>query len=265
MNECKFCGQGTENEKYCSISCQNRDQNTQKANNLFGEFKYFDVVCHKCGKIFKVREREKKFPIKEKYYCSRSCANARVHSEETKNKTRNSLLGRGHKDVIKNCECCGKEFVVKYKKRNRRFCSRSCSSKATMKGDRARKMGLASMKVQSESRRSKNEIYFSELCKGKFNNVKTNESIFNGWDADVILEDFKVAVLWNGNWHHKKIKKSLSVKAVQNRDKIKIGEIIKCGYKPYVIDDFGKYNQKFVENKFQEFLVFMQPFFVFNV
>ena len=35
-------------------------------------------------------------------------------------------------------------------------------------------------------------------------NVKHNEAIFNGWDADVIIEDIKLAVLWNGKWHYEK-------------------------------------------------------------
>lgn len=50
--------------------------------------------------------------------------------------------------------------------------------------------------------------------------------MFNGWDADIIIPNIKVAVLWNGKWHYEQIKKGHSVKQVQNRDKIKLKEIV---------------------------------------
>jgi hypothetical protein len=107
----------------------------------------------------------------------------------------------------------------------------------------------------SQNRRSKNEIYFANLCKAKFGEVKTNEAMFNGWDADVILPQQKIAILWNGVWHRKKITKSHSVKQVKNRDKIKLNEIWKCGYSSYVIEDNGKENKAFVEKEFRKFLL----------
>lgn len=49
--------------------------------------KEFEVKCKNCGKIFTVIEEETKFPIKgDKYFCCRTCANTRHHSEETKQK-----------------------------------------------------------------------------------------------------------------------------------------------------------------------------------
>jgi hypothetical protein len=278
MNSCKFCGEYTENKKYCSISCQNKDQNEERTVKKFGEKKMFDISCAKCGKEIKVLEREKLFPMKEKYYCNRSCANARVHSEETKDKISGTLIKkflfkikekhpkskvitirkkriRKQRVLIeKVCLYCGKTFFAN--KKRRKFCSISCSTTFSMRNGLTSKLGLLS--AAKKYKRSKNEIYFSELCGGKFDNIKTNEPMFNGWDADVILMDFKIAVLWDGNWHHKKITKKHSLAAVQNRDKIKIKEIKNFGYEPYVIQDFVKYNRKFVENKFEEFLAFLK-------
>ena len=102
--------------------------------------------------------------------------------------------------------------------------------------------------------RNRNEIYFYELCKKKFKDVKHNKNIFNGWDADVIIEDIKYAILWNGKWHYEKITKNHSVEQVQNRDKIKIDEIKKAGYVPYVIKDMGSYDEKFVDEQFSIFI-----------
>jgi hypothetical protein len=108
-----------------------------------------------------------------------------------------------------------------------------------------------------QGKRSKNEILFSELCLGEFKNVILNENIFNGWDADIILLDIKTAVLWNGKWHYEKITENHSVKQVQNRDKIKIKEIIKAGYVPYIIKDMGSYDEEFVNCQFEKFLKYI--------
>ena len=54
--------------------------------------KEFEVICKNCGKKFTVFEEETKFPIKgDKYFCCRSCANTRHHSEETKQKISNGV------------------------------------------------------------------------------------------------------------------------------------------------------------------------------
>ena len=119
---------------------------------------------------------------------------------------------------------------------------------------KARKAGIASAQSQRETRRSKNEIYFAELCSSAFSDVLCNEPMFDGWDADVIIPEIKVAVLWNGPWHRRKITKKHSVEQVQKRDEIKRVKILKAGYIMYVVDDEGKYNKEFVEKEFQKFL-----------
>lgn len=86
----------------------------------------------------------------------------------------------------------------------------------------------------------------------EFKSVLCNKKIFNGWDADIIINDFKLAVLWNGIWHYKKIAKKHSLLQVENRDKIKLKEIINCGYTPYIIKDMGKENKQFVLNEFEK-------------
>lgn len=118
--------------------------------------------------------------------------------------------------------------------------------------------GRKSASLQSKVRRSINEIDFADKCKEKFQNVLTNIPMFNGWDADVILPDIKVAILWNGPWHYKKITKRHSVAQVQNRDQYKIRMIKESGYYPYVIKDMGKKNKKFVTKQFNQFLEFSQ-------
>lgn len=134
-----------------------------------------------------------------------------------------------------------------------RFCSNTCHIKWQNKHQKLNQMGGRATR-DLEIRRSKNEIYFADLCNKNFKDIKTNEAMFNGWDADIVIEDLKVAVMWNGVWHYKKITKNHSVKQVQNRDRLRIIEIEKMGYIPYIIKDMGKYNPLFVENQFNKFL-----------
>ena len=207
-------------------------------------------------------------------FCSRHCAvsynnKLRKHiSNETKQKTSNSLKSyydqKGRKQHI--CKVCGKKYFYVKGINTKAFCSNECRfyykthrneflTEEALK--RISEGGRKSAISQGDSKRSRNEIYFYELCKQKFNKVLNNECIFNGWDADIIIEDYKIAILWNGPWHYKKIKEKHSVKQVQNRDKIKISEIQKIGYIPYIIKDMGKYNKSFVEIEFQKFLEYI--------
>lgn len=82
----------------------------------------------------------------------------------------------------------------------------------------------------------------------------TNEPLFEGWDADIIIPSLKVAVLWNGPWHYKQISKKSSLAQIQTRDKLKLDAIVRCGYVPHVIKDMGKHNKEFVLEQFEKFI-----------
>ena len=253
MNNCLNCNKLVKN-KYCNVSCQNQHQNSKKANKKYGYIIEFEMTCGRCNKKFKVLEREKLHPQKSLYFCSRGCANHRIHSEETKLKISKSLTNK-NPTLSRNCPICHTTLNYKsntYRKRadKKNQTCKKCKTQKEKQSNHFSKMGLKSVKKQNK--RSKNEIYFAELCKNKFNTVLTNEQIFNGWDADVILPEYKIAVLWNGIWHYKEIRKNNSLTQIQNRDKIKLHEIKSCGYIPYIIQDMGKYNKKFVETKFND-------------
>lgn len=305
MNKCLNCGKDIKN-KYCNVSCQNKHQGSKRADKKYGVHIDFNVICVKCGSGFVVNEREKLHPQKDKYYCSRKCANSRQFSDKTNQlkKEKAILYNKSVGNIIeKKCKKCdntiittkykNKEFCsikcvndyfkenkiglyeyklkdnTKYeineckycnklyeqlKSKNSIFCSKSCATTyINLNTDRCSKGGKKSAEIQSRNRRSKNEIYFAELCEKEFNNILTNEPKFNGWDADIIIEDLKIAVMWNGKWHYEKITEKHSVKQVQNRDKIKVKEIKNKGYIPYIIKDMGKYDKEFVEKEFNKF------------
>jgi hypothetical protein len=156
--------------------------------------------------------------------------------------------------ILKRLICCQcqTEFLSRY---FRKSCSKPCTS--LLYAAAGRNGGIKSSQVQSETRRSRNEIHFATLCQDRFQNVKTNEAIFNGWDADVVLLDEKIAIMWNGKWHYEKLAEKHSVLQVQNRDAIKASEIEKAGFRLYVIKDMGKEDPEFVKTQFDAFLEFI--------
>ncbi len=152
MNNCLKCGIETKNNKFCSISCQNSFQSAERNKKRYGELKSFVVKCHKCGKEFGVIEREYLFPQKEMYFCCRGCANSKRHSQETKDKIKESVnkffasfpkVKSVRKSAPKSikapkapkvpktskiiCKNCSKEFEVPYGRRGQQFCCRSCT------------------------------------------------------------------------------------------------------------------------------------------
>lgn len=219
------------------------------------ERKKYICICLKCQKEYTITCTENDYNKGNyKKYCSRSCANSRPASEERKAKVRAKLT---KPKKVSLCLNCGNNISYKSKSG---YC-KNCSSKFRVITEETREKlriaGLKSCNIQAEQRRSKNEIAFCELCEKQFKTVKHNEPIFNGWDADIIIEDLKVAILWNGKWHYEKIKENHSVAQVQNRDNIKIEEIKKCGYIPYIIKDLSNYNLEKVNSEFKLFLINM--------
>lgn len=281
--ECEFCGKTFLGEKkqikheikvnlgrlkYCSVECSNA-----------AHIKKRKVKCENCGKELTVTRAVYEKSKTKHFFCNHSCAAEYNNKHRIRRKKTSTPKKRTYKPtkprssnkpikirVLKSniCKICGREYNrFKTYGATKVFCSKECQSeyrnnrKQYLSKETIEKYvnaGKKSAKIQSENRRSKNEMYFCKLCEEHFKDVKHNEPIFNGWDADVIIEDIKTAVLWNGKWHYQKITKKHSLKQVQNRDRIKIKEIESCGYKPYVIKDEGKYNPKFVREEFEKFL-----------
>jgi hypothetical protein len=49
---------------------------SKSSDKRFGAFIDFSVFCYACSNVFNVKEREKLFPSKSQYFCSRSCSNS---------------------------------------------------------------------------------------------------------------------------------------------------------------------------------------------
>jgi hypothetical protein len=199
-------------------------------------------------------------------FCQQTCSRSfstKAKRRQINEKARKWSLKNNPPTILdKSCLSCSKEFQVKKTRKNAKFCSRSCASKwrndernpdFALNKTKAIERGKKSAAAQRETRRSKNEIHFASLCEKHFDKVLTNDPMFNGWDADVIIPELKIAILWNGKWHYEEIMEGTSLKQIQNRDKIKIKEIKEAGYKPYVVKDLGKEDPAFVRAEWLKF------------
>lgn len=143
--KCKYCEQEFEcvgrvfsnHVRWCDKNPKSKDTealskaNKKHVDSKLGIIKEFNVKCNKCEKIFVVLEREYKHPLKEKYFCSIKCANSKKHTEETKNKIRNTLAGR---ELIPRetrvCFECNSTYIVPINSvHKKKFCSRKCHNK----------------------------------------------------------------------------------------------------------------------------------------
>jgi hypothetical protein len=206
--------------------------------------------CSHCEQSIEYTRRKNKF-------CSSSCAaksnnTGRVVSETQKQKVA-ELLRKPTESRF--CPTCNTEFQCKISSK-KIYCESKCYS-ITPEGRYNSSLGGkvgGKISASIQIRRSKNEILFADKCRIEFGHILENVPMFEGWDADVIIPSKKIAVLWNGNWHRKKLREGHSVKQVQNRDRIKLKKIRDNGYLPYVIEDYGRYNPVFVEQQFHKFL-----------
>jgi hypothetical protein len=182
----------------------------------------------------------------------------RKQTSSTKKKTSESLKKWHSEQVIireqiylKHPKCCMIcQSSIPYQRRKRKTCSIHCQHSAFICS--GQKAGLVS--AASRPKRSKNEIIFAELCKNHFSKVTTNDPIFDGWDADVLVHDHKIAVLWNGDWHYREMNcYNHSLQQVQNRDEYKLKLIVQKEWIAYVIKDTTDHPTK-PDDAFEEFL-----------
>lgn len=260
IKTCKHCKKELTFENRFQFSAHNTncDKNPAKILRKLKKLsKYEDhlVNCINCNTQFIVNCTKRDLKKKNhRLCCTRKCANTHINiSEETKLKISNSInIKKSSCEIYyKTCLVCKKVFVSKHLNGGKKHCSKECTSKTLSALGII--SGRKSAAKQSENRRSKNEIEFANLCIAKFQNVECNVPLFNGWDADVIIHDIKFAILWNGKWHYEKLTQKHSVKQVQNRDNIKINEIIKYGYTPYIIKDLGN-DKNIVFKEFEKLL-----------
>lgn len=114
----------------------------EAANKRFGEKESRTEHCVKCNKEFEVSERPNQ--RKEKYFCSRSCANSHVVTEEHRRKVSKTNTGKRLVEYVSKTCVCGKSFEVPATS-NKVYCNRGCRSK----NDRLKRSALTNYRADA--------------------------------------------------------------------------------------------------------------------
>jgi predicted nucleic acid-binding Zn ribbon protein len=125
-NHVRWCSENPARQKLAGEDYQQKMKNIneKRFNLMLGVLKDFTVACSTCGKEFIVQEREKQFPKKDKYFCSRSCANKRERPQEVKDKIAKGLKAfNGTDGIEKKCVICGNTIT---KRGYVKTCSNEC-------------------------------------------------------------------------------------------------------------------------------------------
>lgn len=245
---------------YCSNECriliqsqERAERNKRKGLAMRETYNLSPKRCIQCQEIFSYENRSKKF-------CSHACSanyyapNRGPMSEEQKEKLRQRASDYYTKNPpskkLFQCICCICQNAFEHTKW-KKTCSPECFS--------IHRANVARSNTKLPSlKRSKDEIQLFELCKNSYPNIRHNEIIADGWDADIIFDDYKIAVLWNGPWHYQQMPLSNhSLLQVQNRDKIKTKLFESLGWTVLVFED-RHYTPASALVKIQEYIKWSQ-------
>ena len=249
--ECKECESifqaKTTRNIFCTKECSNQYHNKNR--------KKYSMKCKNCDINFETKH-------KTQIYCSLKCSNSIGNniydSEKYREMGKKGAAKKNEgkillKNTIRICLYCKKDYNPK--RSEQKYCNRVCSGTHHII---LMKNGTIKMNTNN---RGLAEIYFSELCIKHFgeNDILCNEKIFkdkNGgcWDSDIVIKSLKLAVLYDGIFHHIQVKKDHKLKQIQSRDKLKRKIILDNGYTYYTIIDKGKFNKKFVQEQFDLFI-----------
>jgi len=111
-NHVRWCPKNPKADKYKK---DNSIRGKALGNQRFGNYKEYTVICNSCNTNFQVRERELLFPSKEKYFCSRNCANsaggkAKSQKYHTDDLAHYAVVAWRYHD--KECIICGESKIV---------------------------------------------------------------------------------------------------------------------------------------------------------
>lgn len=136
-NHVRWCKENPKHDECCGKKFKEKLSATCKENSIVkhGQLKIFEVECNTCHTHFQVQEFEKDFPSKERYFCSRSCANS-YSAKHVDHKNISIGVKRYYQEhsipltikEVRKCKWCDSEFETT-NKRNAQCCSLSCSSK----------------------------------------------------------------------------------------------------------------------------------------
>lgn len=150
-NHVRWCKKNPKHDDCCGKKFKEKLSNTLKENVILkhGQLKTYEVECETCHKKFQVKEFENDFPSKDRYFCSRSCANsysAGFANHENISKGVKAYYQTHSRTLtikeVRKCKWCNNEFETT-NKRNAKCCSNSCASKYREFQDYEKKLNAA--------------------------------------------------------------------------------------------------------------------------
>lgn len=189
---------------YCSLDCYRKSKRPQRKT---GEI----IKCGICG----IDCYKRKAYLKEKNFCSIKCLNEY----------------QGRNKVKYNCKICSKEFrwsASRITQTNPTYCSTECRNKDK---EHLHKIAIKGNLAQQ----NKNGLNKLELAGNKILNdlgiiYTTQIPMFNKFVVDVLVEDKKLVIQWDGVYWHTKPKRAVL-------DKSQDAYLKKCGYNVLRITD----------------------------
>ena len=180
--------------------------------------------------------------------------------------------------VSKYCLKCGKVLTWTGRHKRRKYCSFVCSNSHhnyvemwiksrlvshTSPGNPGKrdekeinrlrtigaKGGIARAKIQV--RRSKGEILLSELFSKNGFKLKTNVwNIVKGYEIDIFLPDYNLAISYNGPVHRTPIYGVIRLQQVLRRDSYRDRKLSEMGIRHIVVEDEGHFSVKKVNKQY---------------
>lgn len=177
--------------------------------------------CQRCGKKFlvdwrKYKGRRNHNPIPP--FCSITCSNSKIHTDQTKNKISNTLKQKHpeHTSSIITCKCCGVKKEFPYKLRKRQFCSNSCTIKYNWTIPKYRKARVAFINKRIKDGLHKGwphrNKFYKSYAEEFFSNVLDGRKIkyiFNKKEGmyfiDFAIDNKKIALEIDGSQHRYRV------------------------------------------------------------
>ncbi len=232
-----------------ALSIKSKTNTISKQQELKLDYMANPKICDRCGDTIP-------FDVRKNKYCSSACGHKRPQSNETCMKISTGIKSFNNKnplfrkdvrqkhlkpiqETIVSCFCCNQILTINSKTYdNRKHKFFSCD-KEQCKISVRKKVSSETGKKSATNRvkRSKLEIQLYNLCE-KHYDVTHNQPIVDGWDADIIFNEYKIAVLWNGPWHYKNMNMTNhSLDQVVTRDCLKIQALENIGWTVLVYQD----------------------------
>jgi hypothetical protein len=243
---CKWCSKPfssiTFRQRFCSRSCNAKYGHSirsikEKQNHGYCKkcqkplYNYDQQIfcCQSCAAIYNNKKRRLLGPKTDEQKMKISCSLKEYNRIHPNSQRKKKTLQERTLCYVSFCTICSK-CIPTLTKRPKKSCSANCLFLINQQNGKKN----AAKRVK----RSKDEIKLFNLCSSYFEKVQHNVPIIDGWDADIILPDHKIAILWNGPWHYKQLPlKNHSLLQVQTRDKIKTEILKENGWQVMIFED----------------------------